>query len=228
MTSVNNAILKQLETHRIDAQNQSINVMLMYSGGADSVSLAKSILEATNHKLVLHHVVINNPEKRDQFQLNVIEKQLKYLRTNYRDFEFIKTSFEMNLNKRAGIIDMSVALFMAGSACGALGRRFSVIYTGHLHATPVSHFMEAGSVLNSLFINRRFKPVWLYPLRYLNRSTSKEVVYKNIGPEVLNLTVSCRRPTVDGENYISCLQCHACKTRSITVKKLGWDVALVK
>ena len=66
----------------------------MYSGGAGSISLAKSILEATNHNLVLHHLVINNPEKRDQFQLSVIDKQLDYLKQNHREFEFIKTSFE--------------------------------------------------------------------------------------------------------------------------------------
>ena len=38
--------------------------MLMYSGGADSFSLAKGLLEATEHEIILHHVVIRNRKER--------------------------------------------------------------------------------------------------------------------------------------------------------------------
>ena len=228
-TPINKVILNSLQLKNIDPQNERVNSMIMYSGGADSLSLAKSVLETTNHNVVIHHVVINNFEKRGQFQLDVIDGQLDYLRKNCRQFKFIKTTFEMELNnKHVGSSDVSVSLFMAGAACRALGKYFSIIYTGHMSGTRMTDFIEASSILNSLFTNNRFKPVWLYPMRSLGQSLEKREIYKNIGKEGLAMTVSCRKPIVTGNQFTSCLKCHACKTREKTVKELGWDPSLVK
>ena len=227
-TPISKEILNSLQLRNIDPQNERVNTMIMYSGGADSLSLAKSILEATSHNVVIHHVVINNFEKRGQFQLDVIDGQLDYLRKNCRQFKFIKTTFEMEFNNHVGSNDMTVSLFMAGTACRALRKKFSIIYTGHLLATRMSDFLEASSILNSLFTNNRFKPVWLYPMRFIGQSSAKREIYKNIGKEGLAMTVSCRKPIVTGNQFTSCLKCHACKTREKTIKELGWDPSLVK
>ena len=200
----------------------------MYSGGADSLSLAKSVLETTSHNVVIHHVVINNFEKRGKFQLDVIDNQLDYLRKNCRQFKFIKTAFDMDLNNHVGSRDMSVSLFMAGSACRALRKNFAIIYTGHLLATRMADFLEASAILNSLFINARSKPVWLYPLRTIGQPSAKQEIYKNIGSDGLALTVSCRKPSVIENQFTSCMECHACKVRAKTVKELGWDSSLTK
>ena len=77
-TPINKEILNSLQLRNIDPQNERVNTMIMYSGGADSLSLAKSVLETTSHNVVIHHVVINNFEKRGQFQLDVIDGQLDY------------------------------------------------------------------------------------------------------------------------------------------------------
>ena len=200
----------------------------MYSGGADSLSLAKALLDATKHKIVIHHVVLRNPEERDDFQLEVLERQMDFLRENSREFEFIKTAFEMNLSgTHTGIRDMSAAMFLAGTACRALERNFTAIYTGHLLA-PILDFLEGSAVLNALFTNRRVKPLWLYPLRHLNNVNAKQEIYRNIGPEGLKLTVSCRKPSLAGKVFQSCLICHACKARARTIQALGWDASLVR
>ena len=65
-TPINKVILNSLQLKNIDPQNERVNSMIMYSGGADSLSLAKSVLETTNHNVVIHHVVINNFEKKLQ------------------------------------------------------------------------------------------------------------------------------------------------------------------
>ena len=228
--SINETLLKLLKARRISIDNEQLNSMVMYSGGADSLSLAKSVLETTNHKVVLHHVVLQNPENRDKFELDVIEAQLEYLKKNFRDFQFIQTRFNVNLSNSTGIKDMSAALFMAGTSCRALKKNFSIIYSGHMHETPMMDFMEASAVLNALFSNRRAKPIWIYPFKYINinQRTSKLEIYRNIGPKGLELTVSCRRPTLEGKKFVSCFTCPACKVRHNTVKTLGWDENLVK
>ena len=127
MSSINNAIINLLKARRIDPADNSLNVMLMYSGGADSISLAKSILEVTQHKVFIHYVSIDNPEKRDGFQLDVLDAQLDYLKQNYRNFEFIKTDFGINVSKGTGA-ETCPWLYLWGTACRALNRRFSVIH----------------------------------------------------------------------------------------------------
>lgn len=227
--AVTKVILKVLRDKNINPDNASLNCMVMYSGGADSLSLAKGLLDATKHKIVIHHVVLRNHEARDNFQLEALERQLDFLRENSRDFEFIKTAFEMNLSaKHTGIRDMSVAMFLAGTACRALERNFTAIYTGHLMAAPMLDFLEGSAVLNALFTNRRVKPLWLYPMRHMSNVNAKQEIYKNIGTDGLNLTVSCRKPYFRDEIYQSCLTCHACKARARTINELGWDASLVK
>ena len=227
LNSINETLIRLLKAKRISIDNEQLNTMIMYSGGADSLSLAKSVLETTNHKVVIHHVVLQNPENRDKFELDVIEAQLEYLKKNFRDFQFIQTRFNVNFSNSTGIKDMSAALFMAGTSCRALKTNFSIIYSGHLLA-PMTDFMEASAVLNALFSNRRAKPIWMYPFKHINQRTSKVEIYRNIGPKGLDLTVSCRRPSLEGKKFVSCLTCPACKVRYNTVKTLGWDESLVK
>ena len=61
---ISKEILRLLKVRNISPLNEQINTMIMYSGGADSLSLAKSVLETTSHNVVIHHVVINNFEKK--------------------------------------------------------------------------------------------------------------------------------------------------------------------
>ena len=63
---VHAVIEKELKAARLSESNSKIKSMLMYSGGADSFSLAKGLLEATEHEIILHHVVIRNREKRER------------------------------------------------------------------------------------------------------------------------------------------------------------------
>ena len=164
--------------------------------------------------------------KRDGFQLDVLDAQLDYLKQNYRNFEFIKTDFGINVSKGTGIRDMSVALFMGGTACRALNRRFSVIYTGHLLAAMVD-FIEAGSILNSLFMNYRIKPVWFILFAISIKLLRKKKLQK-YWPGSFKFNSSCRRPLFREGAFVSCFKCPACKVRAKAVKSLGWSASLVK
>jgi len=221
---------KLLSSRYLDPDNKKIKTMIMYSGGADSLSLAKNILESTSHKIFLHHVILKNFEERDQFQLDVLEKQLHFLR-KIREFEFIQSTTEMKISsqkfKYVGL-DLTTSLFMGGRSCLALKNQISAIYTGHLLATSAPELFEGISVLNALFTNKRFKPNWILPFRSLDQSSAKLKIYESIGEDGLALTVSCRAPSKTNGVFKSCKKCHACKTREKAVKTLGWDMSLVK
>jgi len=224
---IHSAMKNVLNARFFRLDNPKIKAMIMYSGGADSLALAKGLLESTTHQILIHHVIIKNNEKRDGFELQKLEEQLKFLRDNCRKFEFIQSTFEMQIGNKAGGLDLSLSLFMGARACVALNNKISLILTGHLFAQPTDMY-EGIAVMNSVFTNKKFKPIWLCPLRGLNRASAKKEIYKSIGKKGLELTVSCREPKLINGKFESCLSCHACKTRATTIKELGWSKSLVK
>ena len=226
---VHAVIEKELKAARLSESNSKIKSMLMYSGGADSFSLAKGLLEATEHEIILHHVVIRNREKRDQFQLKTLDKQFDYLRKTTREFQVLKSAYEIPLETKQVGLDRTTCLFFGARACAAMRNQVAAVYTGCIEP-QFWELHQGSSVLNSVFVHLRYKPSWLRPFKFLARQINqgKSTIYKNIGEEGLNLTVSCRNPKSDGEKFISCLKCHACKLRAKTVESLGWDKSLVK
>lgn len=229
-SDIQQKIRKLLSLRNLDPDKASIKTMIMYSGGADSLSLAKNILECTKHKIFIHHVVLKNFEERDEFQLNVLKNQLEFLK-KVREFQFIQSSTEMKIDssdyKYVGL-DLTTSLFMGGRSCLALKNQISAIYTGHLLATTAAELFEGISVFNALFTNRRFKPNWLIPFRSLDQRSAKLKIYESIGKDGLALTVSCRSPSKSEGQFSSCGKCHACATRRKAIENLGWDMSLVK
>ena len=222
-------IKKELMAAKLSHSNNKIKSMIMYSGGADSLALAKGMLEATQHEIILHHVIIKNREERDQFQLDTLDGQFEFLRKKTRDFQVMKSAYEIPLETKRVGLDRSTCLFLGARSCTAMDNQVSAVFTGCIEP-QIWELHEGLSVFNSVFINRRFKPSWLRPFKFLARQThkGKVMIFKNIGTEGLDLTVSCRRPVVAGDKFKSCLKCHACKLRTKAVETLGWDKALVK
>ena len=52
INDVHAVIKKELMAAKLSHSNSKIKSMLMYSGGADSLSLAKGLLEATEHEII--------------------------------------------------------------------------------------------------------------------------------------------------------------------------------
>ena len=93
--NIHTSIQKMLNARQIKHDDERVKSMVMYSGGADSLALAKGVLEATNHQIILHHVVIKNREKRDQFQLSMLDDQINHLKNevqneknNFKQFSY--------------------------------------------------------------------------------------------------------------------------------------------
>jgi 2OG-Fe(II) oxygenase superfamily len=224
---VNDAVRHMLHLRMIDPDNSKLKAMIMYSGGADSTALVKGLLEATDHEIFLHHVVIKNAEHREEYQLRMVEKQLAHLREHSRPFEYFSSAYEMHSGLGGGL-DMTLALFMGGRYCVSKGNVFSTIWTGHIN-TPASDLTVAAAVLNSLFINSARRPLWLIPFQdVLEASTAKQDIYASLGETLLGMTVSCRKPQKKGGQFFVCGTCHACNTRRQALEKMNWNPNLVR
>ena len=127
---VHAVIKNELKAARLSHSNRKIKSMLMYSGGADSLSLAKGMLEATEHEIILHHVVIKNREKRDQFQFATLDGQFDFLRKTTRDFQVLKSTYEIPMETKRVGLDRTTCLFFGARACSSMKNQVAAVYTG--------------------------------------------------------------------------------------------------
>ena len=104
-------------------------VIVMYSGGMDSVSLAWSLLEHTKHKVHIHSIHLDNSEGRFKAEAKAIYDSVNWLKENQREFEFSSCMYSYK-SKYPGGRDMSLALFQAGRIISAMTEPVAAVFTG--------------------------------------------------------------------------------------------------
>jgi hypothetical protein len=203
------ALHKTLADARSGKFRRRLNVVVMYSGGLDSVALLANVLQETDHNVHVHHIKIINFEGRDIAEDDAVNSTLTYLREHYRDFVHTTSTSEFMLGKGGGS-DLQLQMFTAGRLHSVLGGHVDIVLTGHQF--PAFKTLSEGAVLfNAMFAERTRKPEWLRPLDRVKKID----VYESIPSELAELTWSCRKPvtekTADGLVSIPCGKCHACK-----------------
>ena len=217
---VANALEKSLRGARTRYDRNNIRSLVMYSGGLDSVALLANLLAETDHHVHVHHIDIVNRDGRSAMENIAVEKTLDYIRREYRDFDYSTSRHEFNIGWGGGT-DLQLALFTAGRLTTALEGMVDIVFTGHI-GTPFWEASEGAAILNAVFIQRKQKPEWLWPLSKIdgNYRMQKLHIWESIPPELSEMTWSCRRPvTIDGDTQV-CNDCHACTSRANLKKQL--------
>jgi 7-cyano-7-deazaguanine synthase in queuosine biosynthesis len=180
----------------------------MLSGGLDSVALLANVLQETDQRVHAHHIELRNFENRWQAEQEALDKVLAYCREHNRAFSYTSSTLDFPVG-RGGGFDLTLVLFTAARVHTALGCVVDIVYTGHIAPTR-AEIVEGSAVFNGCYINKRFKPLWLWPLAHLR----KREVYASIPPELAEMTWSCRRPVHEEGGYRPCGACHACRSRA--------------
>ena len=74
--------------------------IIMFSGGVDSVSVLKRLLEETEDKIYAHHIHIKNQEginnfKRYKAEAKVLRKLVPYMKRVFRDFHYSESTIDV-------------------------------------------------------------------------------------------------------------------------------------
>ncbi len=207
------ALDKSLKSARTPQSRDNVKSIVMLSGGLDSVALLGTVLAETNQQVHAHHIEIRNFENRAEVENRVVPKIVEYCRTHFRDFEFSSSVNELNVGLGGGT-DLQLALFVAGRLTIALGGNIDIVYTGHI-VPPYWELSEGSAIFNAVFLHRKFKPEWLWPLSKLTSpfSQRKIDIYQSIPKELADMAWSCRKPVVVNDGFEPCGTCHACKAR---------------
>lgn len=207
------ALDKSLKSARTSQSRNDIKSIVMLSGGLDSVALLGTVLAETNQHVHAHHIEIRNFENRAEVENRVTPKIVEYCRKHYRDFEFSSSVNEFNVGLGGGT-DLQLALFVAGRLTVALGGNIDIVYTGHI-VPPYWELSEGSAIFSAVFLHRKFKPEWLWPLSKLTSpfSQRKIDIYESIPKELADMAWSCRKPVFVDGGFEPCGACHACKAR---------------
>lgn len=196
--------------HRLLTKRKE-KVVVMYSGGMDSVSLAWSLLEHTQHDVHIHSIHLDNSEGRFKAEAQAIHQSINWLKDNQREFEFSSCLYSYKA-KYPGGRDMSLALFQAGRVISTMTDPVCAVFTGDYNMSK-EESAEAYGVLSALFMNKHNKPVWAAPFDYMSKVPLERSlgVYYAMPAELRKMYWSCRRPKETPEGFLSCGECHACK-----------------
>ena len=196
--------------HRLLSRKKD-KVVIMYSGGMDSVSLAWSLLEHTQHKVHIHSIHLDNSEGRFKAEAQAIYQSINWLKDNQREFEFSSCLYSYKA-KYPGGRDMALALFQAGRVISTMTDPVCAIFTGDYNMSK-EESAEAYAVMSALFMNKQNKPVWAAPFDYMSKVPLERSlgVYYAMPEQLRKMYWSCRRPNETPEGFLACGECHACK-----------------
>jgi len=186
-------------------------IVVMYSGGMDSVSLAWSLLEHTKFDVHIHSIYLDNSEGRFKAEAEAIHNSINWLRDNQRPFEFSASLYSYRA-KYPGGRDMSLALFQAGRVIAATTEKVVGVFTGDYNMSK-EESAEAYGVLTALSMAKNYKPKWAAPFDYMSKVSLERSlgVYYAMPEGLRNLYWSCRRPKEGPAGFLTCGECHACK-----------------
>lgn len=213
------AIDTALKYHRL-LRRKKEKVIVMYSGGMDSVSLAWSLLEHTEHEVHIHSVHLDNSEGRYKAEANAIQSSITWLREHQRPFEFSSCIYSYKA-KYPGGRDMSLALFQAGRVISTMAKPVAAVFTGDYNMSK-EESAEAYSILSALFMNKPTKPVWAAPFDYMSKTPLERSlgVYFAMPEELRKLYWSCRKPKETPAGFLTCGDCHACNRQHLMHKAI--------
>ena len=196
--------------HRLLTKKKD-KVVIMYSGGMDSVSLAWSLLEHTQHNVHIHSIHLDNSEGRFKAEAQAIYQSINWLKDHQREFEFSSCLYSYKA-KYPGGRDMALALFQAGRVISTMTDPVCAVFTGDYNMSK-EESAEAYGVLSALFMNKHNKPVWAAPFDYMSKVPLERSlgVYYAMPEELRKMYWSCRRPNETPEGFLACGECHACK-----------------
>jgi hypothetical protein len=193
-----------------------LRVVLLLSGGLDSVALFVNLLAATEHEVHAHHIELDNLERRAGAENQALDRIRSWADANLRPFEWSTSAHSFHLPLGAGGWDTTLTMFTASRVVRALGPwRADAVVTGHINP-GFPELSEGEAVFHAGFQSRRWRPAWVRPLARMTggRVHRKALIRDSLPPEVVDLCWWCRRPVVDGDGWKRCDACHACKVMS--------------
>ena len=188
----------------------------MYSGGLDSTAMLVKLLQETRDPLRVHHIRMDNREKRSGAEQNAVKAVLPALRARYRDFQYSESGLEFRQLEAIPIDYISIAFVACQVAIDTPGCKRIAVASLSQDTDIVNRAARQRQVFDAMYSCYRARKLgepaveWIYPVYH---STKAEVAAL-LPAEIRDLTWSCRTPVAEGAGFRPCGTCKACRARS--------------
>jgi 7-cyano-7-deazaguanine synthase in queuosine biosynthesis len=177
-------------------------LLLNLSGGVDS-TYAAWLLLSQGERLLIHHCVLRNHERRDVKESQAVKAVLNWFsRQGFTRWQYVETGFDYG-NTRFIIPDIEVIRFITGLVLRRRSlRHITTVVASGIAEDPVLDAAEKARI-HGIMEAAAKRPVELIrPIRHM----SKADIIAAMPPELFALTWYCRRPHNGGP----CGKCRTC------------------
>lgn len=190
-------------------------ILVMLSGGLDSVYMLYHYLTETSHPLHVHHISLRYP----QFNRWIVEdpasrKIVDYCQQQYRFFEYSESRFDMQKLNEVGM-DSDLHLLVASKLAPNLGGSKVALALGHNYdddpvvSMPTRLDKVWLALLDRVRQKERIVQDILKPLIALK--LTKEDICRKMPDALLRMCWSCRMPNFSHGPVAPCGWCKTCK-----------------
>ena len=192
-----------------------MTTLVMFSGGLDSTAMLVRLLDETQDELRVHHIRMVNREGRDGAEQAAVEAILAYCRAHYRPFRYSESALDFSELAAIPIDYLSIAFVACQVAIDT--PRCTRIAIGALSSDTdiVNRSARQQRVFQEMYACYRARKLgepevrWIFPVY----DVPKADLARELPPELLDLTWSCRRPVRSANGWVACGACKACHAR---------------
>ncbi len=184
-------------------------ILVLYSGGIDSVAMLHMLLTAeeySKYKILVHHTNIHSIENRTLAEASAVYYSLKWFRENrYRPFDSTFSSIAAGVYNNQFLFDSVINRFFAGFIASCTPSITHVAFGVHAtdYSDPtVEDRIKCGKEVFKAFSNADT----LYPLKTL----TKKEVYDSLPIGLRDKFWSCRTPKYINNYAVPCKTCKTC------------------
>ncbi len=187
----------------------------MFSGGLDSTAMLVKLLTGSGEPLRVHHIHMQNAERRDAAERSAVEAIVGYCRARYRPFQYSESGLDFRGLEAIPIDYLSIAFVACQVAIDTPGCTRIAIGALERDTDIVNRSARQRRVFEEMYACYRARKLgepaveWVYPVY----RSSKAELAAGLPRELVELTWSCRRPVRRGERDEPCGACKACLAR---------------
>ncbi len=196
-----------------DKTEQDQCILVMLSGGLDSIFILWDALANTMRRVIAHHVELINREERGLVENLACQQVVGWLKKNCRDFHYTTSSANRNELSHFGM-DLAAVGFEAGLAAQSYQQKTNQT----VDYWQIGHCLDEGNGWPALWRNvlncAEAGSFPFDPPAYLHRELISKAAQKDQMPhELVQFSWGCRRPVQRNGLTKACGECKTCKSR---------------
>jgi 7-cyano-7-deazaguanine synthase in queuosine biosynthesis len=188
------------------------NVGVLFSGGVDSTYLIWKNLKEGN-RVHPYYIEIKNNENKTKLEKNRIELLFTEFKKEYPDLiTNIKYGMDIYITESNGLSYVQMPIWLLGVLFFS-DRNIDEFQIGYVCGDDmVSYVDDILKIYNSYKSVKNYDVKLKFPILKMH----KDIIYSELPPKYLSLTVTCENPTIiegngDIIDYTPCCHCNPCK-----------------